>query len=90
MAEISILSTSTFGRGRRRDDLEKNRDIIRYSKMNIPLLLFLFPIFPRDRLERKSEKTKSAWPKNAQLEVQGEPACLGSRPNEKLICSIGK
>ena len=35
--------------------------------------------FSRDELKGKSEKTKMAWPENAEPKMRREPACLRAR-----------
>merc|ERR1711869_99716 len=42
-------------------------------------LHFIFFFIPRDVLKGKSEKTKIAWPKNAEPEKLIEPACISAR-----------
>ena len=45
-----------------------------YGNLKCQNLIFLYAV-----LERKSEKTKIAWPKNAQLKMLRELACLSAR-----------
>ena len=56
----------TGAHGHRKEDAEKKTDT-RSKRTRAQFLSFFFVFFsPRDVLERKSEKTKIAWPKNAQ------------------------
>ena len=55
-------------------EMSRNYDNI-LSKLSVNLAKFP----PRDGLKGKSERTKVAWPKNAEPKMLREPACLSAR-----------
>ena len=54
------------------------------------LLFFSRAYFLRDVLEEKSEKTKIAWPKNAQPKMLWEPACIRSSTSNSSFLAVSK